>query len=164
MKKPLDKKECLDKKGCIELIVNAFYRVASELQSFSKLLRADHGVTDPQLRLLQLVGHFENTSSECKKARGITASELSGQLHLHLTTVSGIVDRLETAGFIVRERSKTDRRKVKLHLTEEGQNLTERVPLSGLGRLACELEKLSDYEVRQIYKVMKRLVEMVGKR
>jgi len=40
--------------------------------------------------------------------------ELAAQLHVHPATMTGILDRLERGGWIVRERESPDRRKVQL--------------------------------------------------
>ena len=44
----------------------------------------------------------------------VSPSELATGLHIHPATLTGILDRLEAGGWVVRERSSTDRRKVSL--------------------------------------------------
>ena len=44
----------------------------------------------------------------------ISPGELAAQLHIHPATMTGILDRLEKGGWIVRERDSPDRRKVQL--------------------------------------------------
>lgn len=44
----------------------------------------------------------------------VSPSALAGQLHIHPATMTGILDRLEQGGWIVRERDSPDRRKVQL--------------------------------------------------
>ena len=44
----------------------------------------------------------------------VTPSELAVGLHIHPATLTGILDRLEAGGWVVRERSSDDRRKVSL--------------------------------------------------
>jgi DNA-binding MarR family transcriptional regulator len=44
----------------------------------------------------------------------VSPSELAAALHIHPATLTGILDRLESGGWVVRERSSNDRRKVSL--------------------------------------------------
>jgi DNA-binding MarR family transcriptional regulator len=50
----------------------------------------------------------------------ITLGDLSDQLHCSRGNVTGIVDRLERDGWLVRERSLEDRRVIRVRLTEKG--------------------------------------------
>ena len=44
----------------------------------------------------------------------VSPGELAAQLHVHPATMTGILDRLEKGGWVVRERDSPDRRKVQL--------------------------------------------------
>jgi DNA-binding MarR family transcriptional regulator len=44
----------------------------------------------------------------------VSPSALAAQLHIHPATMTGILDRLEQGGWVVRERDSPDRRKVQL--------------------------------------------------
>ena len=46
----------------------------------------------------------------------VSPSELTSQLHVHPATMTGILDRLERGGWIIRERDAPDRRKVRLRV------------------------------------------------
>ena len=47
--------------------------------------------------------------------------ELADSLHLHVSTMTGIVDKLAEKGFVTRERCDDDRRIVRVSLTEKGE-------------------------------------------
>ena len=68
------------------------------------------GVTGPQRLALRLVGRFP----------GLTASGLAALLHLHASTVSGIMKRLERRGLMHRTADPSDRRRARLMLTAAG--------------------------------------------
>ncbi|AEF94799.1 regulatory protein MarR [Desulfotomaculum nigrificans CO-1-SRB] len=76
------------------------------------------GLTVPQLHLMQ----------ELLQNPGITLGDLSARLGLAKSTVSGIVDRLEKQGKVVRRRNENDRRIVHIDLSSQvvelGQNLS----------------------------------------
>jgi MarR family 2-MHQ and catechol resistance regulon transcriptional repressor len=71
------------------------------------------------------------------------------------STVTGVIDRLEAAGHVRRERDSRDRRVVWVVLTEEGERLVERIPsfFEHLGKAftvlpARELEQMRESLLR----------------
>ncbi len=70
---------------------------------------------------------------------------------LHISTVSDVIDRLETKGYVVRKREARDRRVVTVYLTDEGRRITSKATEPTQGRLLDGLQKLSyQMEVEQI--------------
>src|ERR1700688_4633292 len=76
------------------------------LQRMSKRMGADLGITGPQRLVLRLVGQFP----------GLSAGELAGIVRLHPSTITGILQRLVTKGFLERARDPGDNRRVRLRL------------------------------------------------
>jgi DNA-binding MarR family transcriptional regulator len=77
------------------------------------------GVTMPQaiaLQTLLVAGGRES------------ARDLGRDCHMLASTVTGVIDRLEGAGHVRRERDQRDRRVVWVTLTDEGRALAERLP------------------------------------
>ena len=60
--------------------------------------------------------------------KGLTAAELSRCSGVETSTMTRMLDRLETKELIKRERSNSDRRVIFLELTEAGQELVSKVP------------------------------------
>ena len=54
---------------------------------------------------------------------GVPVSELSRQTGLATTSLTSMLDRMETAGLVRRERNDKDRRKVLIYLTDEARML-----------------------------------------
>ncbi len=54
---------------------------------------------------------------------GISSSELGKRAELDSATMTGIIDRLETAQLIERHGNPADRRSIRIHLTEHGRKL-----------------------------------------
>jgi MarR family transcriptional regulator, organic hydroperoxide resistance regulator len=114
-------------------------------RSIRPLLEAQ-GVTMPQAILLQTL----------RAAGGRqTARELGRECHMLASTVTGVIDRLEIAGHVRRERDSRDRRVVWVVLTEEGDELVERIPsfFEHLGKAftvlpARELEQMRESLLR----------------
>jgi DNA-binding MarR family transcriptional regulator len=72
------------------------------------------------------------------------------------STITGVIDRLESAGHVRRERDQRDRRVVWVTLTDAGRELVDRLPTLSdeMGRLlgalpAKELEQMRD-SLRQV--------------
>ena len=87
-----------------------------ELERVSKRMEARIGLTIPQRLSLLFIGSHP----------GILASELAEVLHLHRGTVSGIVRRLEAAGYVSRVADPSDGRRVGLTLTVAGRAMNRR--------------------------------------
>jgi DNA-binding MarR family transcriptional regulator len=83
------------------------------LQRASKRMEAQIGVTGPQRLVLRIVGRFP----------GITAGHLARILHMHPSTLTGIVRRLERQGLVARGSDPRDRRRSLLGLTEAGRGI-----------------------------------------
>ena len=52
-----------------------------------------------------------------------TMSELAADLHVRLSTITGVIDQLEKKGLVERAAHPEDRRSLHVHLTAEGKNL-----------------------------------------
>jgi DNA-binding MarR family transcriptional regulator len=77
------------------------------------------GVTGPQRLVIRLVGRFP----------GIRPGRLAAIMHLHPSTVSGLLARLERRGLVVRRPDPRDGRRVRLGLSARGRALD--VPAEG---------------------------------
>ena len=91
--------------------MRALWAVDHQLQTASKRLVASAGVTGPQRLVVRLVGRYP----------GIPAGRVSELLHLHPSTLTGILKRLERAGLVARRADPADRRRALLVLTPRGQ-------------------------------------------
>ncbi len=92
-----------------------FLRLLWELnhhvESRSKRMAAQLGVTFQQRTVLRLVGRFP----------GVTAGKLAATLHIDPSTLSTAVRRLEARGLLERRVDAKDRRRVCLGLTARGR-------------------------------------------
>lgn len=102
------------------------------LQRLSKRMERTIGVSGPQRLALRLVARFP----------GLPAGRLARLLHLHPSTVSGLVKRLAERGLIARSSDGPDRRRTQLRITPAGiellsspQPTIESAVLSALGTL-----------------------------
>jgi DNA-binding MarR family transcriptional regulator len=100
-----------------ERIAGGIRRIMRAVDVKSHRLAQKEGVTRPQLMNLRYIGR--NT--------GANATELARRFHLSPSTVVGILDRLESKGYIERARETTDRRVVNISITRAGERFLRRV-------------------------------------
>lgn len=81
------------------------------LQRVSKRMETTLGVTGPQRFVIRIVGRFP----------GIPAGHLAGLLHVHPSTLTGILKRLERRGLVRRRSDARDGRRSLLGLTDRGR-------------------------------------------
>jgi DNA-binding MarR family transcriptional regulator len=83
------------------------------LQSLSKRMQTELGVTGPQRLVLRAIGRLPKSS----------AGHIARLLSLDPSTLTGILQRLEKKQLVVRMRDATDRRRALFQLTAAGQRL-----------------------------------------
>jgi DNA-binding MarR family transcriptional regulator len=86
------------------------WAVAHGLEKTSKRMRTELGVTGPQRLALRVVGLFP----------GVSAGDLARILHVHPSTLTGILKRLVAQQWLRRIDDPQDRRRAVLHLTSRG--------------------------------------------
>jgi len=86
------------------------WQLEHALERASKRMEDALGISGPQRFALRMIGVHP----------GITAGELASVLHLHPSTVTGIVQRLETRRFVRRASNAADGRVAHLYLTPSG--------------------------------------------
>jgi DNA-binding MarR family transcriptional regulator len=84
-----------------------------DLQRRSKRMEVELGVTGLQRIVIRLIGRFPN----------VTAGRLAELVHVHPSTLTGVLKRLVDRGFVSRDRDKTDARIARFDLTPDGQKI-----------------------------------------
>lgn len=114
----------------------AIYEIASEFNKLYSNVLQSFGLTYPQY--LVLLALWEKDS--------VTVKELGEKLNLGTGTLTPMITRMEANGWLRKERSKADERKVYIHLqkkaNEEKQAITKIV---GEEIQSCNIE-LKEYE------------------
>ena len=85
--------------------------------------------------------------------------ELAAEERISAPALSGYVDRLEKADLLARVRDESDRRRVGLALTDEGERLLRRVRARRTTWLADRLRGLDDDELAAV----EAAIEPLGK-
>lgn len=136
-------------------IVGLFRSLRRHLVKGSRAELARSGLTAAQVSVISLLGTQGAT----------TLGELSRELELSHSTVSGIIDRLQAKGLVDRKTSQKDRRYVEISLAK---HIASQAPLADdgpIGRLEATLRTASPDE-RQIIKdglaLLVGLADMAG--
>ena len=99
--------------GSVLDFMRALWALDHALQSASKRMETTFQVTGPQRLVIRIVGRFP----------AISAGEVSAILHLHPSTLTGILKRLEARGLVVRRADPRDGRRALLELTVRGRGI-----------------------------------------
>jgi DNA-binding MarR family transcriptional regulator len=97
-------------------LMRVIWALDHALQSRSKAMARSLGVTGPQRFVLRVV----------ERSPGTTSGELAEYLHLHPSTLTGVLQRLEQRKLLTRERDPRDARRVRLALTPRGKEVLNR--------------------------------------
>ncbi|TAK07276.1 MAG: MarR family transcriptional regulator [Candidatus Manganitrophaceae bacterium] len=141
----------ISKKAAIAEIVQSFRRIFKAIQQYSEEVLKEFGVTGPQLWLLKTL----------RREGGTSVGELSQKMYLHISTVSGIIDRLEAKGYVSRKRAEPDRRIVMVHLTGDGKRIVDQAPEPSQGKLLHSLQNLSEKEVLEMLAALQKIVRLM---
>jgi DNA-binding MarR family transcriptional regulator len=142
----------LTKQQAMGDIIQSFRKIMRVIDHFSIELKKKNNITGPQAGTLKIIA--ENGP--------VSLTEVCGRTFRHITTVGGIVDRLERDGCIVRTRDSQDRRKVMLKATAKGKRIASSAPFAGPARAINALEKLPDREIMKIHDAMQTLLSILG--
>jgi MarR family transcriptional regulator, organic hydroperoxide resistance regulator len=148
-----DKAPRLDELGEVLQFMRELWAVVHALQSASKRMEQHLGVTGPQRLALRVVGLFP----------GISAGDLARLLHVHPSTLTGVLHRLGEAGLLARETPKGDRRRAVLRLTRAGARVNARRRGTVEAAISATLGTLSARERATTRRALSSLAEAMGK-
>lgn len=123
------------------------WAVTHGLESASKRMHAELGVTGPQRLVLRIVGHHGR----------ISAGALAEVLHIHPSSLTGMLQRLEQAELIRRESDPFDRRRALLALTRRGMRLNDERSGTVEASVASALSKMSKERLAGAKAVLKAI-------
>ena len=133
-------------------MLQALRRIIHASDLYSRELAARSKLTAPQiicLRRLRLDGPSH-------------PSDLADRVSLSRATVTGIINRLEDRGYVVRDRGGNDRRRVLVRLTDLGEEIIKDLPLPLHDRLALGLAGLPLIEQEAIANTLALVADMMG--
>ena len=129
--------------------MQVLWAVVQGLEQTSKRMRARIGVTGPQRLVLRVVGLFP----------GLSAGDLATILHVHPSTLTGVLQRLVAQGLLVRADDSRDRRRAVLHLTKRGARANATRKATVESAVADALGGVSRQDRESARRVLERLAQ-----
>jgi len=133
-------------------IVAALRQIVRSIDLHSRRLYDAHGLTGPQLAVLQ----------ELARIHGASPSGVARAVHLSQATITGIVQRLVRHGLVLREPSSHDKRSVVLTVTDKGRAVLDASPSQLQDRFRESLSGLESWERQQILATLQRVASLMG--
>lgn len=129
-------------------------RTARSMKKMLDIRLLDYGITSAQLTVLNAL--VDNN--------GASLSEIGKIVYLDRPAITGLADRLERDGLVERRRTTTDRRIIRLHLTQKGTDLLDKI-----GNLATEVDQelvqnLSNSELMAFRSLLNRIWRQASKK
>ncbi|MFE1603283.1 MarR family winged helix-turn-helix transcriptional regulator [Methylobacterium sp. ID0610] len=130
---------------CISFLVG---KAAQQISRRARDALAGHGVTPPQYAVLKVLWERD----------GQSGAELGARLLIDSATITGLADRLQTAGLLERRPHGEDRRVNSLFLTPRGRDL--QAPLdAAMDRLNDEVAREMGTQAEALRAALRRLGE-----
>jgi DNA-binding MarR family transcriptional regulator len=135
----------------VDQVLESLVYLYTESRRITKELARRADLTGPQLTVLKLL----------EGVGDISLSELSDRIRAQNSTVTGIIDRMEREGLVVRMRSTEDRRVVHIRLTDKGAKIADEIAVEPMEIFRSALESLTAGEMRELIKLLTKIARRV---
>ncbi len=135
----------------VDSILEAIVYLYTESRRVTKEVARRVDLTGPQLTVLKML----------EGVGDLSLSELSERIRAQNSTVTGIIDRMEREGLVVRARSTEDRRVVHIRLTEKGARIAREIAVEPMEVFRSALESLSVGEMRDLLRILTKIAQRV---
>lgn len=132
-------------------ILVSIRRITRAIDLQSKALVKQSGLTAPQLIVMHVL----------RKEGRLPPSAVAREVALSQATVTSILERLEKAGLVRRERSDTDKRIIYACLTVDGLSRLEEAPELLQSGFLRQYRKLEDWERSMLVSALQRIASMM---
>lgn len=136
-------------------LIDALRRFNIESDRFVEVFSTAHGLHRSDMNALAYVSAADQTGAP------LGPGELGAELGLSSPATTALIDRLERAGHLTRERHPSDRRKVALRSREQGNRLAVEF-FQPLGQaLGQAMDEFDDEQLRIVFRFLDRAVAAV---
>jgi len=130
-------------------VLRSFRVIYGSVRQHFRSVQESCGISGSQLWILH----------EVRSAPGIGVSDLAARLSIHQSTGSLLVEKLVKAGFVTKNKSKADQRRVGLQLSPKGQRCVRRAPGPPEGVLPEAIAALSRAKARTLLQCLRTVIE-----
>jgi DNA-binding MarR family transcriptional regulator len=124
------------------------------LQKTSKRMETALGITAPQRLVLRILGRFP----------GMSAGLLAIILHLHPSTLTGVLKRLQRRGLITRRSDPRDHRRAVFGLTARGRSLDVETEGTVEAAVRAAFDELPEAKIKDAAEVFQKLTKLLESR
>jgi len=135
----------------VDEVLIALRRIIRATDLHSKYLVKTTGLTTAQLLLMRSV----------REKGAVSIGELADDIHLSQATVTTILDRLEGRHLISRNRSTEDKRKIHIHLTDDGLKIISNSPVPLQVDFVRKFRGMQEWEQTLVLSSLQRLAGMM---
>jgi MarR family transcriptional regulator, organic hydroperoxide resistance regulator len=124
------------------------------LQKTSKRMETALGITAPQRLVIRILGRFP----------GMSAGLLAVILHLHPSTLTGVLKRLQRRGLITRRADPRDRRRAVFGLTVKGRSFDVEAEGTVEAAVRAAFEEIPETKIEEAADVFQKLTDLLESR
>jgi DNA-binding MarR family transcriptional regulator len=135
----------------IKDIVESIRRLVRAEYLDSQKMSKQYGLTGPQSLVLRLL----------IKKGALSSADLSRQMYVTPSNITGIIDRLEKKGLVERIRKKGDRRVALITLTRSGQELGQTIPDPIEKKFVNQLADLESEHLQILAMAMNQVLNLI---
>ncbi len=133
-------------------IIIAIRRISQAVETYSRYLWQEFGLTAPQLGTLREL-----------QTRGVgTPTQIADWMSISPATTAGILKRLHERKLIDRTRDPVDGRSIVVRISEQGIKLAAKAPSLLRDKFRKELDRLEPWERNQILSALQRVALMMN--
>lgn len=134
-----------------EQLLISLRRVIRAISIHSRQLNKESGLTGPQLLVMRKIEELDAP----------LAKQIAQEITVSAATVTTILDRLENRDLVIRTRSKTDKRKVHLSLSDAGKAVLSASPQPLQEHFIKRYQDLEEWEQTQLLSSVERIASMM---
>jgi DNA-binding MarR family transcriptional regulator len=135
----------------VDSILEAIVYLYTESRRVTKEVARRAELTGPQLTVLKML----------EGVGDLSLSELSEKIRAQNSTVTGIIDRMEREGLVVRARSTEDRRVVHIRLTPKGAKIAGEIAVEPMEVFRGAMAGLTASEMRDLLRILTKIAQRV---
>lgn len=140
--------------GPVLEFMRSIWALDHALQKTSKHIERTLGITAPQRLVIRILGRFP----------GMQAGQLAAVLHLHPSTLTGVLKRLQRHGFITRRADPRDHRRAAFGLSPKGRAFDVETEGTVEAAVRATFNRLASTKVENAVEVLAALTEALEAR
>ena len=135
-------------------ILNSIRQLVRALRLFDREAQTRHGISAAQVFVLHALQEEE----------GLSLSDLAERTATDQSSVSTVVQKLVTIGYVSRTPRKEDRRQMEIRLTPKGRTVVRKTPPPAQQKILAAIDAMSPRDRKALAELMEAFVEGFGVR